>query len=260
MLKGIWAAGAALLLAGCTVNKDLMFRTEEGFAFADLSTLSREEYRIAPNDLVAFQLYSNGGQRLLAGTAGTTESTPSAVQLTQQAGQFRNGIPYLVLPDGHIELPEVGNLCIAGLTLEEAEGAIEAAYVHLYNDPYAVLQVTNNRVLVFPGAAGAATVITLTNANTTVLEVLALAGGVAARGNASRVKLIRRSSAGSQVYLMDLSTAAGLAAATTVVQANDILYVDPVPDIASEVLRDINPIVSIVSSLSVLWALLANAL
>ena len=130
----------------------------------------------------------------------------------------------------------------------------------LYHDPFAVLQVTNNRVLVFPGAAGAATVITLTAPNTTVLEVLALAGGVAARGNASQVKLIRRTATGHQVYRMDLSTAAGLSAASTVVQANDVLYVDPVPDVASEVLRDINPIVSIVSSLSVLWALLTNAL
>ena len=260
MVKGFLAAVAVACCAGCTVNKDLMFRTDEGFAFADLATISQEEYRIAPNDLLAFQLYSNGGQRLLAGTAGTLEPGGNQGVLAQQTANFRAGIPYLVLPDGQVELPEIGNLPLAGKTLEEAEQAVEAAYAHLYHDPFAVLQVTNNRVLVFPGAAGAATVITLTAPNTTVLEVLALAGGVAARGNASQVKLIRRTATGHQVYRMDLSTAAGLSAASTVVQANDVLYVDPVPDVASEVLRDINPIVSIVSSLSVLWALLTNAL
>ena len=198
MVKGFLAAVAVACCAGCTVNKDLMFRTDEGFAFADLATISQEEYRIAPNDLLAFQLYSNGGQRLLAGTAGTLEASGNQGVLAQQTANFRAGIPYLVLPDGQVELPEIGNL--------------------------------------------------------------PLAGGVAARGNASQVKLIRRTATGHQVYRMDLSTAAGLSAASTVVQANDVLYVDPVPDVASEVLRDINPIVSIVSSLSVLWALLTNAL
>jgi len=136
MVKGFLAAVVVACCAGCTVNKDLMFRTDEDFAFADLATISQEEYRIAPNDLLAFQLYSNGGQRLLAGTAGALESGGNPGVLAQQTANFRSGIPFLVLPDG----------------------------------------------------------------------------------------------------------------------------LDPVPDVASEVLRDINPIVSIVSSLSVLWALLTNAL
>jgi hypothetical protein len=59
---------------------------------------------------------------------------------------------------------------------------------------------------------------------------------------------------------MDLSTIEGMQAASTTVQAYDVIYVEPVPELANEVLRDLSPIVSIISSLSILWALLSNAM
>ena len=42
------------------------------------------------------------------------------------------------------------------------------------------------------------------------------------------------------------------------VQANDILYVEPVPEIAREIFRDISPVVSIVSSMALLIAVLRS--
>jgi polysaccharide export outer membrane protein len=97
---------------------------------------------------------------------------------------------YLVRQDGLLELPEVGVIRLEGLTLEEAEELLEEAYSSFYNSPYIVLRVTNKRVLMFPGESGRAMVVTLENMNTTLLEVLALAGGIGGRANASKVKLI----------------------------------------------------------------------
>ena len=106
--------------------------------------------------------------------------------------QQRNAFTYRVELDGTVELPEVGAVQLAGLTLDEAERKIEDAYEAEYVEPYALLRVVNNRVLVFPGEAGQATVITLENQNTTVIEVLAQAGGIRARGRSKRIKLIRQ--------------------------------------------------------------------
>ena len=47
-----------------------MFRTPSDFAFDAFSPVSDVNYRIAPNDLISFQLYSNQGERLLSMTAG----------------------------------------------------------------------------------------------------------------------------------------------------------------------------------------------
>ena len=121
--------------------------------------------------------------------------------------------------------------------------------------------MVNNRVLVFPGEAGQATVITLENQNTTVIEVLAQAGGIRARGRSKRIKLIRQKGDEDLVFLMDLSTVDGLEAARTVVQANDIIYVESNPQIVREALADVSPLaqmITTVSSLFLTYQVLSN--
>ena len=160
-----------------------------------------------------------------------------------------------------MELPEVGAVQLAGLTLDEAERKIEDAYEAEYVEPYALLRVVNNRVLVFPGEAGQAAVITLENQNTTVIEVLAQAGGIRARGRSKRIKLIRQKGDEDLVFLMDLSTVDGLEAARTVVQANDIIYVESNPQIVREALADVSPLaqmITTVSSLFLTYQVLSN--
>ena len=244
-----------LFLAGCTINRDIMFKTGVDYDFVDLENIASPGYRIAPNDLLTFQLYSNNGQRLLAMTAGSTDSKNGPYM---QQMQQNNQLTYLVRPDGILELPEIGAVRLEGLTLDEAESLLEEAYSSYYKFPYAVLRVTNNRVLLFPGDSGKAQVITLANMNTTLLEVLALAGGIGSRGNASKVKLIRKTDTGNDVYLMDLSTIDGLESARLVVQANDIVYVEPLPQLVREATESLSPITALISTLTLLYALIIS--
>lgn len=238
------------LLPACTVNQDLMFQTGKSFEFDELKPTQSSAYTIAANDRLQFQLYSNLGQRLIGMTAGSIEQGQNNNLLAQQQ---RSTLTYRVELDGTVELPEVGSIQLAGLTLEEAERAIEVAYESEYVKPYAILQVVNNRVLVFPGEAGQATVITLENQNTTVVEVLAQAGGIRQRGRASQVKLIRQNGQDNLVYNMNLSTIEGMQAARTVVQANDIIYVDSNPQLTREVLQDIGPVAQLITTLTSLY-------
>jgi polysaccharide export outer membrane protein len=142
---------------------------------------------------------------------------------------------------------------LAGLTLDEAERKIEEAYEAEYVDPYAMLQVVNNRVLVFPGEAGQATVITLQNQNTSVIEALAQAGGIRQRGRSKQIKLIRQKGEDNLVYEMDLSTVEGLQAARTIVQANDIIYVESNPQVVREVLTDVSPVAQLFTTFTSLY-------
>ena len=53
------------------------------------------------------------------------------------------------------ELPELGDIRLEGLTIEEAEGPLEEAGAALYKDPFVILRVQNNRcVHIFPGRQG----------------------------------------------------------------------------------------------------------
>jgi len=243
----------SLFGTSCTINKDLLFQSAPNFEYSKISNISVSDYKIAPNDELSIQLYPNGGERLLSVSTGITADEKNNV-----LNQSRVLITYRVKPSGMVELPEIGEIEIAGLTLEEAELRIESAYSKNYHDPYILLNVTNNRVLVFPGEAGQASVITLENKNTTVLEALALAGGVRSRGISSKIKLIRSTPKGREVYLLDLSTIQGLENASLIVQANDIIYVSSNPEIASGYLTQITPIVSVFSSLSLLYAVIVG--
>ena len=239
-----------VLGVGCTVNQDLMFRADAEYTFESLSDTKHEAYTLAPNDRLQLQLFSNRGQRLMAMTAGSAEDNQGANLLQQQQ---RTMFTYRVELDGTVELPEVGAVALAGLTLDEAERKIEEAYESEYVDPYALLQVVNNRVLVFPGEAGQATVITLQNQNTTVIEALAQAGGIRQRGRSKQIKLIRQKGDDNLVYQMDLSTLEGLEAARTIVQANDIIYVESNPQVIREVLADVSPVAQLVTTFTSLW-------
>lgn len=232
------------------MNQDLLFRTTAEQEFAELNEATNEAYTLAPNDRLQLQLFSNRGQLLMAVTAGSSEGSQNNNFMQQQQ---RNAFNYRVELDGTVELPEVGAVQLAGLTLDEAERKIEDAYEAEYVEPYALLKVVNNRVLVFPGEAGQATVITLENQNTTVIEVLAQAGGIRARGRSKRIKLIRQKGDENLVFMMDLSTVDGLEAARTVVQANDIIYVESNPQLVREVLMDVAPVAQLITTFSSLY-------
>ena len=242
---------ATFFISSCSINKDLLFQSPKGFEYADLERATVTDYKLAANDELSFQLFPNGGERLLAMTTGVFSDADN-----KSVFQTRNMGTYRIKPSGKVEFPEIGLIQVADLTLEEAEAAIEKAYSSTYHDPYVLLSVTNNRVLVFPGEAGQASVITLENQNTTVLEALALAGGVRSRGIASRVKLIRNTKEGRDVYLLDLSSIKGVQDASLIVQANDIIYVSSTPDLATGLLNEITPIVSITSTIGLLYAVL----
>ena len=55
---------------------------------------------------------------------------------------------------------------------------------------------------------------------------------------------------------MDLSTIEGIKYANMLVQANDVIYVEPVPEIAGEILKDVAPFVTLVSGVALIYAIL----
>ncbi|MGB1031712.1 MAG: polysaccharide biosynthesis/export family protein [Flavobacteriales bacterium] len=230
-----------------------MFKTDHDYEFDTPSDSTDRNLVISPNDKILFRLFSNEGARLIELTAGINDD--------QRSNAILPNFTYTVQPDGLIELPEVGLVNLAGMTIQEAQHELEAKYAQFYKRPFAILEIVNNRAIVFTGSGGQASVIQLTNQNITVIEALALAGGITTRGNASQVKLIRRfDDRPYEVYLMDLSTIEGIRFANMVVQANDVIYVEPVPEVAAEVLKDISPFVSIVSGLALIYAILRGSL
>jgi len=248
----------SLSLGSCTINKDLLFQTPTDYSYDDIPDSAQVEVVIAPNNLLNFDFFTGNGHILVEQSIGNGILGGGGGQNNQNMMNQRNQISYLVNEDGTVKLPVLGRVNLDGLSVREAESKLEDMYSVYYKEPFVMLRVQNNRVIISPGAGGTAQVITLVNANTTLMEALAMAGGVDGRGNASEIKLLRenRETGRREVYLLDLSTIEGMEAADMIVQANDIIYVEPLPLIAREILEEITPIVTLITTAALLIAIL----
>jgi polysaccharide export outer membrane protein len=137
----------------------------------------------------------------------------------------------------------------------EAENFLEKEYSKNYIDPFIIVRVLNRRAIVSTGAGGKSQVVMLTNTNTRLIEALALAGGIVDRGKAKEIKVIRTVGDSLEIYRFDLSKIDGIEGADMIIQANDIIYVEPSPQIASEILTDLVPILTLFTSLVAAYAL-----
>ena len=228
-------------VSSCGVNSNLMFKEEkvDEIVKDSIPLKPAELYRISINDKISFHLTTKEGIAIIDNMIGVDE---------RNTGNGNSSIEYTVRQNGKVKLPLVGEVTVEGLTILECEDTLKAIYSKYYQSPFIQVEVTNRRVIVFPGNGSDAKVIPLVNENTTLMEALAHAGGITDRGKASAVKLIRKVNGERVIYRIDLSTTEGLKYADMVVQANDYIYVEPKSELPKEVAQDIVPVVSIISS------------
>ncbi len=247
----IKAACLALVLSfySCrTVTSSFMFKTPKDFKYDELMDTTKEkEYVINRNDILDFRIYSNDGFKLIDITTSAGSAQSAA-----------NGIIEAVDNDGMVKLPMEGKIYVLGKTIREAEKYLEEIYAKIYVKPFVTLKVMNKRVTIFPGRAGDARVVNLGNNNTTIIEALALAGGISDDGKAYKLKLIRFKDREPKVYLLDLSRIENLKLGQVRVQANDIIYVEPRRKYASKILIELAPYLSLLSTAVIFYTLFPN--
>ncbi len=242
-------------LCSCKVYKqDIMFQTDEGFVSSKIDqavTQAEKNYIIQENDLLKIDLFTNKGERIIDPNFEFASGSN-----TNQNNIRRREYSYLVMEGGEVKLPILGHVHVQGLTLDEAEAKLEKAYDTYYKEAFVKLQFLNKRVVVL-GASGGQ-VITLENENTTLPEILAAAGGVDMGAKAHNIRIIRGDYANPQVFLVDLSTVKGMQQSMIVMKPGDIVYIEPWRRVWLEGLKDIAPVLSLVSSVLTLSLVLQN--
>ncbi len=234
-----------LIFQQCGINSNIMFKSGKGeHANADTIPMTpSEDYQISVDDKLTFSLSTNNGTKIIESMSG--------IQNEGIGGGNRS--EYIVRKSGKVELPILGEVAVFGLTIPECEDTLQKLFSKEYQDPFVQVSITNQRVIVFPGNGSDAKVIPLTNSNTTLMEAIAAAGGITERGKANTIKLMRKENGVRKIYAIDLSTIDGLKFVDMVVQANDYIYVEPNPELAKEVVKEIAPIFAIISSALVIF-------
>jgi polysaccharide biosynthesis/export protein len=229
-----------------------MFKLKED---ADLSWLSSDvqvlekQYIIKANDLLDIRVYTNKGERIID---PNFELSKDISQNQQQQNRPR----FQVFEDGTVKFPMVDTVKIAGMNLREAEQYLSAKYNSYYKDAFVTLEYLNKRVVVL-GAPGGK-VIPLENENISVIEAIALAGGIDQGGKAHNIRLIRGDLRKPEVFLIDLSTIEGTRMSMTSALPGDIIYVEPTRKIVTEGINDFMTVFSILISTLTLIVLIES--
>ncbi len=231
-------------LSSCYINRDFMFQPDSDFMF---DTLAQDtvgaEFRIKPNTSISVSVFTNGGALLLDYSTGGGEG---------RRFMSSASLPYMVDAAGYVELPVIGKQYLQDKTVREAQDALKAAYEEHYNDTYVIVRVENRRVMVYNGSNGQGKVVPLSHNGISIIEAITMAGGISVTGDAAKVRVMRRKGDGFEVYEIDLSKIEGIQYANTSAESGDIIYVQPIPRLGREILENIQPIVTIISTTSVL--------
>jgi protein involved in polysaccharide export with SLBB domain len=170
---------------------------------------------------------------------------------------------YAVRRDGTVLFPLVGSLEARNLTREQFEDKLIEKYKEYFVDPVLALSIEfyPSRKVTVLGEVNSKSVISLTTPNTTILDVIAMAGGLTSDGDTAGVLIARRVNGVMNVrhYSLDglfAPTDVNMrSAAPTYVQTGDIVYVvksssaeySAKLDLVSDTLRALNFGVSVIS-------------
>lgn len=241
------------VVCSCGIYKqNIMFQVDEDNNYDTLGLIVNDlnvNYRLKPDDKITVSVYTGNGEMLI---------DPERKLISGQNANVRIEIPeYLVSTTGDVVLPLVGKVRLLDFTLLEVDSMLSLQYNDFYENSFVLTKCVNRRVTVL-GALGGE-VIPLANENVTLLEVLASAGGIDNLSKAQNIRLIRGDLSNPTVQVIDLSTIEGMKRASLKVETGDVIYVEPIRKVVSETIRDISPVVSLLTSVITLVFLISTA-
>jgi polysaccharide export outer membrane protein len=149
--------------------------------------------------------------------------------LTQEKFNFLGNTPRLELTvdkQGDIELPVVGNLKVAGLTLFETQEKIKVLTADYLKSPKITVKLTNVSFTVL-GEVRSQGTFEMDGSNVTVLEAIGQAGGLTDFADRSNIRILRHEQSKASVYKIDILEDNLLLSDRYFIQPNDVIIVDP---------------------------------
>ncbi|MEZ4978887.1 MAG: polysaccharide biosynthesis/export family protein [Chitinophagales bacterium] len=179
-----------LLLASALGSCKLLFPNrmfkQGNYEYFSVGQTTLDQYTVKKGDLLSLQIFSREGFDLIdvlpnetgggSSMGGGNMGNSAGGQSSMGALGGNNAIYYLVEQDGNVELPLFGRTYVVGKTENELEDYIEDRCSAIFNEHYVILNVVNRRAFVFKGSE--ASVVSLNQGPTTILEVIAKAGGL----------------------------------------------------------------------------------
>jgi polysaccharide export outer membrane protein len=215
---------ALLILASCSYKrKNILFKTPKKIKSKDaVATFNDKGEPIPENKEIYFHRIKTG-DRLKVTFLNNYDIGQAAVQsATSTANSSTGGEGYLVNYDSTVTLPLIGRIKMVGLNRLEAAKKLESEYGKYIINPIIEVNILSLSVSMF-GEINTPGKILIDKENTTLVDVIALAGGMKDPGKKNTIKIIR----GKTVTLVNLRQIESLQYPAINIQDGDIIYVEP---------------------------------
>ena len=233
-------------LSSCKILYPGMMFQQKDYQVFELKDKLIDEYVIKPGDELTLTFVTRDGESLIDRYMGSNGQSNNRSQQNQQP------LSYRVKPNGFVDIPFLGDFYVQGYTTIALKEVLENELGRLYVDPYAIITIQNRRVFLFKGYQGQ--VVTLNQAPTHLIEVLAKSGGIERNLKAYNIKIIRGDLKNPTIFQVDISTINGLINSDIILQSNDIVYIEPRRNVFTDSIREVT------SNLSVLLSLVSSIL
>lgn len=141
---------------------------------------------------------------------------------------------YSIDKNGFIHLPVIGDVHVAGITVEQATKDIQKIAEIYIKDARIELKLISFKITLL-GEINHPGVVTIFNDKANILEAIALGGDVSYYGNRRNILVVRATEGGGErTFRLDLTKRELLKSDKFYVQPNDVIYVEP---LKSTVLR-----------------------
>ena len=188
--------------------------------------MNPEDYLIQPNDILRVDIKSFDEKTTLLFNAFTAQNMQTGGNAAQGGGDPYFMFGYSVNDSGYLELPVLGRLKVAGLSINQAQASVQAEIDKYFTQAFVKLGLGGIRFSVMGEVLRPGKFAVMQN-RMTVLEALATAGELRPEANRRRVQLIRQYPGGSRVVSLDLTDRKLLESPYYFIRPNDVLYVAP---------------------------------
>lgn len=136
---------------------------------------------------------------------------------------------YPVDSSGSVNLPLIGKIRVAGLTLPKAEEKIKEELEKSIKSPVVNVRFMNHKFSVL-GEVGTGGTYNLLDDRTTILDAIALAGDLTIFGNRDSIMVIRNANGRREIGLVNLQNRSVFTSPYFYLRNGDIIYVEPIPN------------------------------
>lgn len=213
-----------MVLTGCGQYKRFTYLQPAIPERDTLYTPAFKQYKLQPADILHVRVMSidKNVNELFNTDASSLNSSAMGGMAT--GGMYLSG--HSIDSNGLIHLPVIGDVLVAGLTLEEATSKLQALAIDYIKDAHVEIKLVSFKISML-GEVNHPGQITIFNDKANILEALSLCGDLSYYGNRKNILIVRNVRGGLKTIKINLTDRALLKSDQYYLQPNDVLYVEP---------------------------------